>query len=170
MLMVAILSVLRTVLLQRRMLQERIAAPWRQRMAEQFYWDITNARSMRWQADALYLEGYGGCDAESGLATHRPTRVAYLVRRAADRSWLLRQETTWDEPDSSGRSSLVAADVTGIEIQAADLTPADETDRFQPVPRRLRLVLHGPTGGAPLLDRTYFLAPAIDEGDTEEQP
>lgn len=140
---------------QKVLLEEARFVPWHRPLLERLRWDFDNARQFDLAPDRLHLVGYGGRDPATHLPTHRPTEVLYSLVRAADRTWLVREETARDATSNSNRQrELVCSGVTAIALEL----PGEQTKqprRSGLVPDRCRLLFMGDSPGVPLLELQY---------------
>lgn len=99
-------------------------------LLEQFRRDFSNARRMQIGIDRFELEGFVHRDPNTLIATQRPARVIYEIRRDRDQSLLVRvqMESNQSNPFSSGpfteavfagaRRMLVRSNLVGISSES----------------------------------------------------
>ena len=99
-------------------------------LLEQFRRDFSNARRMQIGIDRFELEGFVHRDPKTLIATQRPARVIYEIRRDRDQSLLVRvqMEGNQSNPFSSGpfteavfagaRGMLVRSNLVGISSES----------------------------------------------------
>jgi hypothetical protein len=137
------------------LVEEARFVPWHRPLLERIQGDFANARQFELAPDRLRLVGYGGKDAAARWPTHRPTDVVYRLVNAANRTWLLREETLLDDQTNRNRQTeLVCSGLTAI---AMDL-PGEKTRmprRSGFVPDRFCLLLMSESPSTPPLELRY---------------
>jgi prepilin-type N-terminal cleavage/methylation domain-containing protein len=152
MLLVAVMSLLKTLAVKRKVLVEQTAmAPWQQSLEEQLRWDLTHARRFEFAAESLWLMGYAARDFATGVITHRRSEVVYRLVRLGERTWLLREET---QPDmlSNGnrRRELVCCGLTTIAMEIPG--EKDVPTHSGSMPGQFRLMLARDAVSPPAID------------------
>ena len=143
-LFVTVLLVVASLGRERRELAQRDRAEVPAELVDLLRWDLQNARTVRQDEGRMLLSGFGSLDPRSLDATVlAPVEVAYEVRELADRSWLIRRQTSADG-DQEASAELVCADVSAVEVVAIE--DADEepnADESAPPPPATHSTTHG---------------------------
>lgn len=144
MLIVAVLGILAILAEKRRVLIDESAfVPWHQRLEGQLRFDLGNARRFELAPDRLRLVGYGGRNFETGRPTHRRTEVVYRLATAADKVWLVRDESQLDSISNANRRTEIVC--SGIGAIAMEVPGEHErkAERSGALPECFRLLLVG---------------------------
>lgn len=157
MLMVSVIGILLTISAQARALRTAATAiPWREQLRAQLRWDLSNTKTMTWNAGELRLHGLAGRDFATATVTQLPSEVVYSIRRLAGQNWLLRSEQDVDSRSNRNRrTELVCFGVERFDFRLLD---RDESlpQRPSPVPRAFRMVLHADTGSEPVMEQSVL--------------
>ena len=152
MLLVTVMSLLKTLAVKRKVLAEQTAiTPWRQSLEEQLRWDLTQARRFEFSAGRLWLMGYAARDFATGVATHCRSEVVYRLARLGERTWLVREET---QPDMlSNRNYRREIVCCGLATLAMEIPgEKDATSHSGSMPGQFCLMLARDAASPPVID------------------
>lgn len=122
MLMGAILGILRSITRAERTLASQAPLQsWHARLIDALEWDFANSRSLTVLPQGVELHGFAGRDWRTGLASHRPTLIRYLIQADGDVSCLVREETRLDSLSLDNTVRELVA--TGVDQLSVQVTP-----------------------------------------------
>jgi len=146
--------------------------------------DLSQATRVEAEGSGLRLESYGGLAETTHERTQRPVTVRYRVKQIGEDSWLLRDQSLLDTPESSSpRSELVASGITRVRLDPPPPWPG-EAERGQPrasdddaaafdeapLEGRWRLRLWAAEQDRPAIDRGLVLLRSLEEVDDDDRP
>lgn len=142
---------------QRELAQYDSNAAWKSRFRQQLQWDLANARAIQILPNAFVLTGFASRDLNSGMATHKATKIVYWCKAVAGHDCLVRTETSLEDPAADDQEEYVCDQVANlvVHLPAADATELDARVG-QPVPESLSISFFS-RGGALTVKDTWRL-------------
>jgi hypothetical protein len=130
-------------------------------LADQIRRDFVNARHIEVRPNRVRVSGYMAQDMRTGRQTFRPAEVTYAIVSNRQNTWLVRQETQFNQTiGKRSRLDVVWRDVASLEVVSfedseEDLGSAPAPPGMTPMPEHLIVAIHN-RDGKPVFNEDIF--------------